>query len=437
MEPLRNKQEQHVREQLRQHEFPFDERAWAAMEVLLAEAQRPGAIAPWRRYGWWVLLLAIASVLLLWQARPMQRKEKLEPQKPPAGPVAEVMQGSGSSKDAPVLSVGDSRLLSKTASKGTEKATSAHFSPNKKASTEMSSARHPAAGRKSRAHERTQKGLFLQPLEEETLRRSQLSEMLQPSLTGYPDEASQMVSSHEQALETLEALPPAVAEANLTRLTTSGNLTLLLPADLTPRPPRIEHGLTLGLGASVMQWQPFAATPAPVLGYLFRYRFGANTSLQAEAQVKSVSGYSLGARVQENTPGGPLMVSHEVEGLLFVELPIGVHHRYRPDQAFYVGVRPSWNMPMRTQTTAFLSSPTPTGEYSVRRGLHAFDVGISVGWEWRLHPQWALDARLTQGTTNLAAEGFFDGVNRLYNTDFQVSLRYFTAPDRRALTARL
>lgn len=429
MEPLRNKQEQHVREQLRQHEFPFDERAWAAMEVLLAEAQRPGAVVPWRRYGWWMLLLAIASALLLWQARPMHKKEQLKQQEPPTGPVAEALQGSGSSQGAPVLSVGDR--------KGTEKASSARFSPNKKASTEMASAQHPAVGRKSRSHGRTPKGLFLQPAEEAPSRRSQSSEMLRPSLTEYTTESSEMASGRAQALETLEALPLAAAEANLTRLTTSGDLTLLSRADLTPQPPRIEHGLTIGLGASVMQWQPLAATPAPMLGYLFRYRFGANISLQAEAQVKSASGYSLGARVQENTPGGPLMVSHEVEGLLFVELPIGIHHRYRPDQAFFVGVRPSWNMPMRTQTTAFLSSPTPTGEYSVRKGLHAFDVGISVGWEWRLHPQWALDARLTQGTTNLAAEGFFDGVNRLYNTDLQVSLRYFTAPDRRALTARL
>lgn len=434
MEPLRNKQEQHVREQLRQHEFPFDERAWVAMEALLAESQRPGVAVPWRRYGWWaLLLLAVASALLLWQARPMQRKEQWDAQKPPAGPVAGAMQKPLWDEHAGPLS--NDGFLGKAESEAITRASGERSSSNRKADAPAIPSKNARGKHLCSSHVR--RGILLQSLSVDPSRRNQPSEALQPSLTGYTEETSGTASSRAQTLEALEALPLAAAEANLTRLTTSGDLTLLSRTDLTPQPPRIEHGLTIGLGASVLQWQPSVVTPAPVLGYLFRYRFGANTSLQAEAQVKSVSGYSLGARVQENTPGGPMLFSHEVDGLIFLELPIGVHHRYRPDQAFFVGVRPSRNMPMRTQTTAFLSSPTPTSDYSVRKGLHAFDVGISVGWEWRLHPHWALDARLTQGTTNLAADGFFDGVNRLYNTDFQVSLRYFTAPDRRALTARL
>lgn len=435
MEPLSNKQEQHVREELRQHEFPFDERAWMAMEVLLAESRRPGAVVPQRRYGWWLLLLATASALLLWQLRPTQ-KGKLAPQKLPAEPVAEVLQKAVPAQGKHALSAGDRRVLGSAESRNSERSCCEHLSLNKKTNAQAALAQSVRAGHGHRSHARAQDGLFLQPAIEAVFRPLQPSEAPQPSF-GFVKEASAMAESCVQAVKILEELPPTAIRVTPTRLTTRGDLTLLSRTEQIPRPPRIEHGLIVGLGASVTQGRPLAVTPAPMLGYLFRYRFGVNTSLQTEPQVKPVSGYFLSAQIQDNTPTGPLRVSYEVEGLLFLELPIGVHHRYRPDQAFFVGVRPSWNRPMRTQTLAFSSSAAPTSQYDLRRGLIAFDLGVSVGWEWRLHPQWALDARLTQGTTNLVADDFSVEVNRLYNTDFQVSLRYFTTPDKRTLMARL
>jgi hypothetical protein len=434
MEPLSDKQEQQVRERLRQHEFPFDERAWLAMEALLAESQRPGAVRPGWRYGWWVLLLAIASALLLGQARPTQRKE-LDAPALPAGSVAEGVQGSGQGKRA--LSADDNWISGKAENKGAERASGQRFPSDKKTNAEVASVPSTNAGNQRRTSTPTPVGILSPPSMEEDFRRSKYSPASSPSFTGDPEGSAGVAEGRSQTPEVLRGLPSVTGRINPTRLTQSNDVPLLPPADMTPQPPRIEHGLAIGLGTSVMQWRPLTVTPAPVLGYLFRYRFGGNTSLQAEAQVKSVSGYALGAQIQENTPTGPLMVSHEVDGLLFFELPIGVHHRYRPTQAIFVGIRPAWNMPMHKQTTALLSSPTPTSDYSIREGLRAFDVGVSAGWEWRLHPQWALDARLTQGTVNLASAGFFHGVDGLYNTDLQISLRYFTAPDKRALATRL
>ncbi|MCS7036904.1 MAG: hypothetical protein RMJ33_08985 [Saprospiraceae bacterium] len=433
MEPQLDKEEQYVREQLRRHEFPFDERAWAAMEVLLAESQRPGGSAAlWRRYGGWILLLATASALLLWQARPSQKKE-LDTPAPPAEAVAEAIQGASQGKR--VAPAGDNRTLGQSASKDAEKTHGQRLASNPVTSVRATPVPNAVKGSKRLSHRYAHWSIISQPGAEELFRQSKRSEALLSSLAGDMEQTPEAAEIHLQALGAIVVLP---VEAKLAPLSPSGSMPLLpRVVDITPQSPRIEHGLSIGLGASVLQWKSLTVTPALTLGYLFRCRFSPNTSWQAEAQMRSVSGYSLGGRIQENTPSGPLVVSHEVDGLIFFELPMGVHHRYRPDQAFFIGVRPSWNMPMRTQTTAFRSAPVPTNAYSVREGLRAFDMGVSVGWEWRLHPRWALDARLTQGTINLASEGFFDGVNRLYNTDLQVSLRYFTAPDKRALAVRL
>lgn len=434
MEPLRSEQEQYLRDLLKQHEFAFDEQAWEAMEALLSESpNRAGG-----RYGWLAVWVAIwvALLLLLGQGRLLLR-EQLRPQPTVSGPIAEASERRLTDPRPVALPV----VVSE--SKRSEDATDSEKEPFTKRTSTLKKANASA-----HSAPREVKGMAETPLEEPS---SERSARVLSAPEHLDEEWPAHHGTHEVQISDVNGVHPAETSAGLAQryrprpLPITGLEEVPIPRSSNPLPlaqvempkaPRIEHGLTVGLGVSALQQQPSAVAPALALGYLFRHRLGVNTSWQIEAQIRSIRGYSLEVQKQENTPGGSLLVRHEVSGLFLGEFPVGVHYRYRSEQAFFVGLRPSWNKPLRPTTTVS-SNTVFTGQRSVRQVLRSFDVGVSAGWEWRLHAQWAFDARLTQGIVSLTADGAGDSPHRLYNTDVQISLRYFTTPDKRALIARL
>ncbi|MCS6929085.1 MAG: PorT family protein [Saprospiraceae bacterium] len=411
MEALPDKEEQYVREQLMQYEFPFDEAAWEAMEVLLVEARqrarkRRVAILRYAGLVLFVISGAAAALLVLWAIFFKPRKNAL----PKSGEIAVVY---------PLRQqVGDL--------------------PSSRSENHLREAGLLASGKPS-AREvccSTEQNLTVSATNQAPGFQGNLAAVSSKVAADFAPEPAKEEENQAPLEGVALSLPlPMRVAPSLLWLNRDELIHQVRPCswDFSPR---LEHALTLGLGASIWQWNPLAVSPAPLVGYLIRYRFSTHTSLQAEFQVKSSSGYPLYVREEGlSFGGGSRQQGKEIHSLLFFEAPVCIHHRYRTNQAVFLGIRPSYNILIPAQMLQ--SSAVSQNEHLLREKINSLDVGIGLGWEWRMHPHWAFDARLTHGLLNLVSEDFFHGVDRLYNVDLQLSVRYFLTPDKRTLISRL
>ncbi|MBK9336711.1 MAG: PorT family protein [Lewinellaceae bacterium] len=211
-------------------------------------------------------------------------------------------------------------------------------------------------------------------------------------------------------------------------------LPLPCPADSFIRPvpdptrprSRWERGWIFGAGANTVDYNPFRLNMLPHFGHLLRYRLHPKTALQAELVLKPVSGYGWRAEFLDIVPTGSAQVILENNNLLFFEVPIVVQHRYAPDQAWLVGLKPSWNVSVFPYGSFSVTNfNTPSRNYTAHSGIRYFDLGLVLGWEWRFGRRWALDVRYNQGLFDLTIDNFYKSRDIHLNSDLQVSLRRF------------
>jgi hypothetical protein len=211
-------------------------------------------------------------------------------------------------------------------------------------------------------------------------------------------------------------------------------LPLPCPADSLIRPvpdparvkSRWERSWIFGAGANTVDYNPLRLNVLPHFGYLLRYRLHPKTALQAELVLKPVSDYGWRAEFLDIVPTGSSQVILENNNLLFFEVPIVVQHRYAPDQAWLVGLKPSWNVSVFPYGSFSVTNfNAPSRNYTAHSGIRSFDLGLVLGWEWRISRRWALDVRYNQGLFDLTIDNFYKSRDIHLNSDLQVSLRRF------------
>ncbi len=424
MELPRNNGEIPWEERLRQHEFPFDEHAWVAMEALLrAEVLPPRSASPWPCQGWSRLLQLGLLGVLLWWTHPTPSPEALSSKCVAEASVATSTPGvtlpRGKMEEGAALAAAEKdQYRSKPRAELSQRYQLARRQRLMRAETDE--CRLPAA----------EAGLDM-PLAP--------GEMEVERVAAEEATAAEYSADRGHALSN-PSLPPKPLPQLYPRINESFAKGIKVPS---PDVPRVEHGWTAGVSASVTRAHSATLLPAPVVGYVFRYRFNTRLSWQAEAMFKPVSGYALNSREVAINPVSPLVQS-QLRGLIFLEMPLGIHYRYSLDWALFFGIRPSVNVLGHHQTVGLMSPgasfnlpPVVSSLPPTREGLHFFNVGISAGWEWRFHPHWAIHARITQGLNDLVADKVFAKAGPLRNTDGQLLLRYFFTSDRDATLAYL
>ncbi len=405
LDPFDDGQEERLRERLQRYEFPFDEKAWEAMQVLLAQSAARSASLSRPHYG--QLLLVCAAMLFL-------------------------SDHSTSLRAGGEALPSEQKAVAFNASPAPEP--SGKRSPFEKVDKSVPGSGYAVAGRQAEPYYRTVQPTSLRGVAEQVT--SAASTQPEPSVepsARHGEAVEETKKEDNAAFSGMPSLPP--------RLWSDFVLgdTLILPAPPPPAVrPRLEWGWTVGLGAGLMAWKPFHLSPTVLMGGLLRYRMGNRTALQGEFLLKTGSEYRRTFALESNTLFGPTITERELKNLIFTEAAVGLHYRYCADQSFFAGIRPSWNIPLHKRSFALFSTLTTASDYNyeLRSFIRGFDLGITIGWEWRFHPKWAVAARLTQGSGSLIKDPSTAPLP-LYNSDLQVALRYYVRPDEQVLLKRL
>ncbi len=405
LDPFDDGQEERLRERLQRYEFPFDEKAWEAMQVLLAQSAARSASLNSRRPHYGQLLLVCAAMLFLSDHSKLSR----------AG--GETLPS----------------VLREAVAFDTPPAPSRKRLPSEKADESAPDGAYAVTGRRA--------GLYRRAAQPTSLHN--IAEQVTSAASTQPEPSVEPPARRGEAIEETEEKRTAFSEMTFLPPRLGSDLALgdtpILPAPPPPAVrPRLEWGWTVGLGAGLMAWKPFHLSPTVLMGGLLRYRTGNRTALQGEFLLKTGSEYRRTFAVESNTSFGPTITERELKNLIFAEAAVGLHYRYCADWSFFAGIRPSWNIPLHKRSFALFSSLTTASDYDyeLRSFIRGFDLGITIGWEWRFHPKWAVAARLTQGSGSLIKDPSTAPLP-LYNSDLQVALRYYVRPDERVLLKRL
>lgn len=431
MKPRLTNDEQKMRDTMLRHEFPFDEQAWKAMQALLRQNEQPPVPGPASartgnrlKKGKWLLLLLLLlggalGAVVWWQ--PLPRRGGGLPSTSSndldAGNPRSPARNKPGIKAEGIQPVDADNLYT----------TSARFNPSPKGEGGFPPLRAMTPGSETSS---------LQPNDGPLPSSKNKPDATN---TGFPTQNNP--DTREQAPFPMggEPVPYVGREAG------GGAVGLLpvVPWQFLPLPPvadslirpvqeqrrppsRWQRAWVLGLSANTVDYAPLRVRPLPHIGQLLRYRINPRTSLQGELTLKMVSGYGLRAEFMDVVPTGSSQVILENNNLLYLELPIAVHRQYAPDKAWLLGLKPSWNatiFPRGSVSSANFNAPRR--DYRTREGIRIFDLGLTLGWEWRYHPRWALDVRYNQGLFDLTVDSFFKNKDYHLNSDLQISLRHF------------
>ncbi|MCC7467418.1 MAG: PorT family protein [Saprospiraceae bacterium] len=391
MDPLLSKEELSMREKIRGHEFPFDEKAWGAMKTMLDEkSDKPVAGIPLVRNEpvpgparRWIPLLLLCMAFGLGAAALLWR----QPQ----------------TLLASIAEPGAARQINTTTP------TAATPAPALAGSFSGTN-----TGRKSA---RPMQGLAKQQA---------------------------FVSTPEPRAAEIPAPPPTVMDK--TPLLDTQNLPTPLPAalpcptllktpkadsllrpdqDIARRSRRLEHGILAGLNAHAASAKSFGLGVMPHAGYFLSYPVASRTSLQVEAIARYVAGYRIGSSQQAVSPSGNL--TDPVRALnfdmFFLEFPVLIKHHTGSGHAWFAGLKPGLGMPRFEANENTTADDFETQEQSARTGIQRFDIGVTLGWEWQFARRWALDLRYNQGLKDLSDNRYFLDNIRHRNSGLQVSVK--------------
>jgi hypothetical protein len=463
MEPLLSPDEQSMREKILQQEFPFDPKAWEAMQGLLDDQDRtplppppqphaappsgskPGAGAS-GRVKWILLLLLLAAgagstTLIL--KNTASRKSNTGTNTPSPGITVEKNsnreQAAHAQQEIFGLPVGSEPVVKNSQSGSTTaagKPDDGKQSPNTQTDADSPRKVTPPGGKSGSQHAA---GMPAQQ-HSATVIPYQLQAASEPSAgamgvntKSVSEGASGETPGQAASVAAQTALEPFQPLALLPGIPT-GTLAIPQRADSIIQPvpyqpiseSRRERGWIFGANLNAVDYRPLRFSALPQLGYFWRYRLQPRTTLQGELTLKYVAGYDWRAVFLDVVPGGSAQVILENKRLLYVEAPLVVQRAYAPGQSWQIGLKPALILPIAPYgATSTSNFGAPNRNYSSHEGIRYLDMGLVLGWEYRFNPRWALDLRYNQGLFDLTVDNFYRQRETHLNSDIQVSLRHF------------
>lgn len=447
MDPKLTTDERKMREEMLQHDFPFDEKAWVSMEALLEhDKQKPLAGPPAKGIETlpgpgrnWTLILVLlfsfslgASTFIWWNSK----SDGLR-----SGASSGTTTMNSNSLVVPKESTEVNSSLGRSALPVIEKEALVNSKFEAVSQPESDINRQSFGYRASSKHARTN-NVLKAPTAYDVESSTQLAES--PLKATIPP--TQILGSNDftQTLNAIDPMPGSKAtdEATLKLLDeTLLPFPALLEIPYLSKPPQLdslirpakmlpvsirrkERGWIFGVNANTVDNNPIRLSVLPHLGYFLSYRFRPKTILQAEIMAKYVTGYHLSASFIDIIPGGASEVILHTNNLIFLEIPLVVKRQYKPEQSWLLGIKPSGNLKVFSGGLTSYSNDAADRFYTNQDGMRYFDLGLVLGWEWRYHKNWALDIRYNQGLFDLTFDQFYRDNSTHLNSDLQVSLRY-------------
>lgn len=388
MDPLLSKEELSMREKIRGHEFPFNEKAWGAMKTMLdKKSDKPVAGLPTVRHEpvpgpgkrWIPLLLlcmafGIGAAALLWRLPPTPLTSASAPE--------------------------STRQINTTLPEGTQYPAPAGASSEKNVRLESAA---PA------------QRVIKQPT-------AVAAQGLRATKTQAPQETE--VGEKPFLLDTRNLpvpLPSALPYPTLQQ--TARPDSMIQPdKEIADRSSRLEHGILMGLNANAVAAKPYGLSVLPHAGYFVSYRIAPRSSLEVEVIAKYVAGYRMGGHQLAPSSSGSLTDPPEAYDfdLFFLEFPVLFKRHAGSGHAWLLGLKPGLNFPRFALSDTANLNELDTGPQSVRASIKRFDLGLTLGWEWQFARRWALDLRYNQGLTDLSDN--LDNARHL-NSGLQLSLK--------------
>lgn len=456
-----------MREEILRHEFPFDPRAWEAMQQLLDEKRDPlppaaPAVSPSEpRPGpdsgriWLLLLVALLGACLASLKLNYKTRHKAE-------------SGKTEAQDVGFSRANQGRNITNAANEPSTRVTADIPAYSNQPINELTgqTASGPLPGSANRQARQSINPTAGQPSRQSTYpsattvsagtadfpsggmaARSPGSETISPvqkfittETRDFPGilpgaDNSKSTGADEYA-EPATALSPAPSDGAPEWLPVLPLNPLGMPArpDSIIRPvpfapaetSRWERGWLFGAGVNTVDYRPLRLRVAPHFGYFMRRRITPHTSLQGELALKFVPGYNWRAEFYDVVPGGSSQVILETDRLLYIELPLLLQRTWAPGQSWLLGLKPALTLPISPfGSFSSVNSGAPNRDYSMHEGFRYIDLGLVLGWEYRFGRRWALDIRYNQGLFDLTADNFYHRREMHLNSDLQVSLRYF------------
>ena len=466
MDPMLTNQEQNMREEMLRHEFPFDPKAWEAMEQLLDGKRDPlppaaPAVSPTDQPGpgsgrIWLLLLVVllgaclASLILTYQTRYKGESGKTETQDVR---LSLENQGRNITNAANEPSTRVTANMPDQSNKGINEPTgqTAPGALPGSANCQPRQSINPTAGQPFRQSTYpsattvppgtaglSSNGIIARTPGSETIPPVPKIATTEPrDFPGIlPGADNSKITGANEYAGPETALAPAPSDRAPERLPVLPMNPLGMPArsDSIIRPvpfapaevSRWERGWLFGAGVNTVDYRPLRLRVAPHFGYFMRRRITPRTSLQGELALKFVPGYNWRAEFYDVVPGGSSQVILETDRLLYIELPLLLQRSWSPGHAWLFGLKPALTLPISPfGTFSSVNSGAPNRDYSMHEGFRYIDLGLVLGWEYRFGRRWALDIRYNQGLLDLTADNFYHQREMHLNSDLQVSLRYF------------
>lgn len=435
--------ERNMRDRMLRHEFSQEHEDWQAMAALLDEERQPGPPPPSpdaepgaSNKRWPLLLLLVlfvsllGSVTLLWQPWTNGTDDSATFSGLPDGRPDAPGRPPGLSEGAPGQSQPENLPGNELAAVSVPVLTDEEETSGQRLQPSGLSAVQPNSGKgnSSRplisnndiapAQTAAETGLPIAPG-----REKDTPAPLQEPPSGRNDAAGETSPQATSGMATFDLLP---LRAAMLTPNPAADDTLIRPMVIQPLSSRgWERAWIFGALANTVGSRPFRLAVLPHFGHLLRYRFNPRSALQAELQLKFVSGYGLRAEFNDILPGGSTQIILETNNLLFVETPLVWRHTYHPGKAWLLGVRPSWNVALFPRGSVSVTNNGPYRDVSAHSGIRSFDLGLVLGWEWQWGRRWALDVRYNQGLFDLSFDNFYKSSETHLNSDLQISLRYF------------
>lgn len=429
-------EERSWRQSLHQHEFPIGETDWQAMEALIDQTDRgagglPNVQGPVLDQRWpfpfftGVLLSVIIMAMQAWSAG-----EPAPVQHPDHAPTIEQPNSLHLADQAGLEDVAlpaDEPAI-QVRSEAVPGATSGRISTSKPVSRPGS----PTASARPNPVSIQTNDQLSAPAANQPL--ATLADDENPSAKPQPSAGQRPTSTRIDDLDESQYTPGLMAFSRLTGKVAVGAKGELpgLPAQAIPLPKfqtRWSMGILAGPRLALPVWPFRTATPGWHAGLYVQADLSPHWAIRSELAVKTLDNEleRETSDVLYDAFGASIKVDQTVytNGLLFVELPVlavrrmGRHEWFGGPRLTWVNVRDDVSS-VATKGSAF----TEVNYLEIRDGIRKTDLGLVLGYGYRLHQRWAVDVRYNQGLFDLTYDDFFNNTRTLLNSDLQFSLRY-------------
>lgn len=468
-------QEKRLKDKILAHRVPFEEQAWDAMDALLdgdagkkapaeppAPQETPTRSFKYRRFFILIFLFSAVAVfsaklglnmlenakLKTTTSKPSNKVENVEKNDAVTSGLTSTTTDGKNTVENP-NSTTPTTLVENTLNKST---TTAATSQNGQKTNLPESNRGKSSSTNRKRTTNPDQGWAYGPAKQTT------------SATGFSAGQSLSVANNAPAdtNDGVPSLPPnQTVDANKTSALTDNSTTLaqskaldnlaylpLLPPDLltitrdlpgaetipvknkTRR--NVQRGWILGGNLGFVDYQPFRLSLMPVVGYHVSFPVQKGF-VQTGVQVTGATGYNQKTEFIYSAPGGSLDIDVSLKNLMFIEVPLVYQRAFTGNkrQFWLAGIRTAVVVPVNNYVSNAGSTNSndlfPYANIDLYDGIRWFDLGLTVGWQWRFSERWAMDVRYTQGLMDLTHDNFFRNTETTLNSDFQLTFRHYVS----------